>query len=241
MTPSQIKTSLLVSTLCAALAACGGGDDDSATPTPTPAAPTFASCFEVTAGVAYTMADTDEGGEDAGHHRVLMVKEPFEGADRGGSVELADATDVRRAASYWSQESNGIRLWGSLDYDETGTALTKLVNSDGSVLPLSMQAGQSAALSYTITTTQLSGTAAGQTATAAAQETWTFEDFESLTLGGKEFTNVCRIKTIATQPGDDGASTLWFAKGFGLIRAQHTNSAGVIREETSLDTITAQP
>ena len=161
-------------------------------------------------------------------------------AVRSASVELANATTVRTAATYWSQESDGIRFWGLLEYDGTGNAQTKTLHSAGFVLPPTMQAGQSAALSYTDTISQLSGDQAGQTDTVARQETWTFEGFETLTLGGKTFTDVCRIKTIAAQSGD-GPSTLWFAKGFGIIRFQHTNSAGTIVQGSSLEAITAQP
>jgi hypothetical protein len=102
-------------------------------------------------------------------------------------------------------------------------------------------AGQSAALDYTVTISQLSGAGAGQTDIETRQETWTFEGFETLTLGGKTFTGTCRVRTLAADAGEDGPSTLWYAQGFGLIRARHTNSAGEMVEETSLDTITAQP
>jgi len=241
MTPSQIKTSLLATTLCAALTACGGGDD-SETPTTTPTASAFVACFDVSAGVAYTMADVDEGGDDAGHHGVQMLKESFEGAVRSAGVNLTDTNGIRTStgfAGYWSQESNGLRFWGGLGYDSTGAVLTKTLHSDGFVLPLARQAGQSTVLAYTDTISYLSGTKAGQTETASHQETWTFEGFESLTLGGKTFTDTCRVKTTSSQI--DGAITLWFAKGFGIIRGRHTNSAGVMREESSLETITAQP
>jgi hypothetical protein len=238
MTPSQIKTSLLAATLCAALTACGGSDDDSSTPSTTTAASAFADCFDVTAGVAFTMTDADVGGTSDG---VLMLKESFEGVVRNASVELQNDTTVRGAATYWSRESNGIRFWGFLDYDSTGTVETKTLHSDGFVLPLSMQAGQSAALSYTDTYSYLSGDQAGQTETAPQQSTWTFEGFETLTLGGKVFTDVCRMRTSVAQPAEDGPSTVWFAKGFGIIRAQHTDSAGVIVDESHLETITAQP
>jgi len=238
MKTSQTKTFLLAASLCATLAACGGSDDDSTTPTTTPAAAAFADCFDVTAGVAFTMNDPDAGGISDG---IQMVTEPFEGVVRSASVELMNDTTVRSAATYWSQESNGIRFWGLLDYDSTGAVETKTLHSDGFVLPLAMQAGQSTTLSYTDTYSHLSGDQAGQTETSAQQYTWTFEGFETLTLGGKTFTDVCRMRTLDAEAGEDGPSTLWFAKGFGLIRVQHTNSAGTILEESHLETITAQP
>jgi hypothetical protein len=238
MKPFQIKTILLTTSMCAALAACGGGGDDTATPTTTATAPTFASCFDVTAGVAYTMTDPDAGGVSDG---VLMLKESFEGAVRSATVELQNATSVRSSANYWSQESNGIRFWGDLGYDGTGAAELKTVFSNGFVLPLNMQAGQSADLSYNATSTYLSGSQAGETETIALHESWSFEGFETLTLGGKTFTNVCKIKSSSIPAGEDGPSTLWFAKGFGMIRVQHTDDKGAVVEESQLETIAAQP
>ena len=240
MTPSRTPTFLSAVCLCATLAACGGGGDDASAPT-TPAGPTFASCFDVTAGTAFIEKSTDEGGDDAGRNSVVLVKEAFEGALRSGSVDMSDdsSTAVRSSVFYWSQESNGIRFWGFLDYDSTGSAQAKTVHSDGYTLPLAMQAGQAAALTYTDTATQLTGTSSGQVTTTTNQETWTFEGFETLTLGGKTFTDTCRIKTLQTSV--DGPSTLWFAKGFGLIRALHTNTAGTVLEESVLETVTTQP
>lgn len=242
------KHLFLTAALCALLAACGGGDDDASTPTaapsappppaaPVPAAPTFAACFTVTPGVAYTMTDPDGGGSG----KVLMVNEAFDGSARAGSVEFVGTTDVRSAATYWSPESNGIRFWGSVDYDATGAAQSKHVHSPEFLLPLSLQAGQSTVLKYTDTTQQLTGAQAGQTDTEAFEETWTFEGFETLTLGGKTFTDTCRVRTLAASAGEDGPSTLWFAKGSGVIRVRHTNSAGQVVEESSLDAVTAQP
>lgn len=235
MTFLPTKTHLLAASLCAALAACGGSDDDSSTPA-TPAVATFASCFDVTAGVAYTT--TDEGGTPDG---VLMVRESFNGVVRNGSVELPDGGSTRGFATYWSQESNGIRFWGTLDYNGDGTVLSTTLSSSGFVLPLNLRAGQAAPLSFTDTTSYQSGPEAGQTETTARAETWTFVGFETLTLGGRAFTDTCRISIAQANPGEDGPSTLWFAKGFGVIRARHTNSAGAVLEETSLETITAQP
>lgn len=240
MTPTRTPRFLLAAGLCATLAACGGGGDDAPAPA-APAEPSFAACFDVTAGAAFVAKFTDEGGQDAGRGSVLLVQEPFEGAARSGSVSMSDSssTAVRSSAFYWTQDSTGIRFWGDLDYDSSGSAETKTVHSAGFTLPLALQAGQSAALAYTDTVTALSGPSSGQSTSTNRQETWTFEGFETLTLGGKTFANTCRIKTV--QAAEDGPSTLWFAKGFGLIRARHTNAAGAVLEESVLETVTAQP
>lgn len=241
MSIPQTKTFLLTAALCAALAACGGGDDDGeSTPTTptTPVTPTFADCFRIVDGLAYTMTDPDGG--DASQ-ATKMVREAFEGVTRPAMVEMAGTTDVRSAASYWSAESNGIRFWGNLAYDANGAAEAKTLHSDGFLLPLNMQAGQSAALTYTDTSTQLSGTSAGQTETVTRQENWTFEGFESLTLGGHTFANVCRIRVTDPADTEFGPSKFWYAPGAGIIKFQSTNSAGEVIEESVLKTITAQP
>ena len=239
------KHLFLTTVLCGVLAACGGGDDDASPATPpvpdvpvAPAGPTLAACFNLTPGTAYTMTDPD-GGSTSG--KILVVNESFDGAARNGSVEFAGTTDIRSAATYWSPESNGIRFWGLVEYDESGTAQTKTVHSAAFLLPLTLQAGQSTVLKYTDTVQQLTGPQAGQTDTEVLEETWTFEGFETLTLAGKTFADTCRIKTQDAAAGEDGPSTLWFAKGFGVIRVRHTNSAGQVVEESSLNAVTAQP
>lgn len=240
MTFLQTKTFLLTATFCAALAACGGGDDDQSTPVtpPTPvAAPTFADCFALSDGVTYTMTDPDEGGAAA---TTTIVKEPFEGVTRTAMVEMVDTTTARSAATYWSQESAGIRFWGDLVY-EGGVAAWKTLYSDGFTLPLNLQAGQSVTLNFTNTVTQLTGTGAGETETSARQTTWTFEGFESMTLNGHAFTNACKVKTVETGNTEDGPSTFWFARGFGIVKYQHTNAAGQVVEESAVEGVTKSP
>lgn len=233
----QPKTLLLTAALCAALAACGGSDDDGESSPTTPVAPTLANCLGVAAGVAYTMTDPEGGTSDG----VQMVDEPFEGVTRGAMVSLEDATALRTSAMYWSEQSGGVRFWGFIRYDQAGVAETKVVHSDGFLLPLGLQAGQAATMSYVDTVSELSGSNAGQTQTIARQETWTFEGFEALTLGGHAFTNACRIRVVEAGNTSDGPSTLWFAQGFGIIRFRHTDSAGQVVAESALDAITAVP
>ncbi len=227
----QTKTLLLTAALCTALTACGGGDDDAASNPATPSAAAFADCFAVTPGVAYTMA-----GDFAG--KVLMVQEEFDGTVRPGMLDLSSAGE-RETAVYWSAEADGIRFWGQANYNNLDhSASSRNVYSSGFLVPLAMQAGQSVSLSYTETTTYLSD---GRTSTQDYQEVFSFEGFETVTLGGKTFENVCRIKVVEPSNTEDGPSTLWYAKGFGLIHARHTNSAGTVLSESTLDTITAQP
>lgn len=233
----QPKTLLLTAALCAALAACGGGDDDGESSPTAPATPTLANCFGMASGVAYTMTDPEGGTSDG----VRMLDEPFEGVTRGARVDLEDATELRNTATYWSPESGGVRFWGFIRYDQAGVAETKVVHSDGFLLPLSLQAGQAATMSYVDTVSELSGSNAGQTETIARQETWTFEGFEALTLGGHTFANTCRIRVVEAGNTEDGPSTLWFASGFGIIRFRHTDSTGQVVAESALDTITTAP
>jgi len=226
----QTKT-LFIAALCATLAACGGGGDGASSPT-TPAVATFADCFTVTPGVAYTVAGSFPG-------KILMVQEDFNGTVRPGMVDFTKEGSDRDQANYWSPEANGIRFWGAVNYNNPDhTASSRDVSSDGNLMPLNMLAGQTAALNYTVTTTYLND---GSTSTQAVQESFTFEGFETVTLGGKTFENVCRLKSVEPANTADGSSTTWWAKGFGLIHARHTDSAGTVDSETTLDTVTAQP
>jgi hypothetical protein len=236
----QTKSLLLTATFCAALAACGGGDDDDSPPVtpPTPvAAPTFADCFALSDGVTYTMSDPDAGGAA---DTTTIVTETFEGASRRAMVEMVDTTTARSAATYWSQEAAGIRFWGDLVY-EGGVAESKTLHSDGFMLPLNLQATQSVTLSFTDTVTQLTGPTAGEVETFAQQSTWTFEGFESMTLNGHSFTNACKVKVVEAGNTEDGPSTFWFAKGFGIVKYQHTNAAGQVVEESAVEGVTKSP
>ena len=234
----QTQPLLLIAALCATLAACGGSDDEPAPTSPAaPAAATFGDCFALSEGVAYTMSDPDQGGAD---DATTVVKEAFEGATRTALVEMVNTSTTRSAATYWTTESNGIRFWGDLDY-ESGVAESKTVHSAGFLLPLNVAAGQSANLSFTDTVTQLTGPTAGQTETIARQATWTFEGFESLTLNGHSFTNTCRVRVVEAGNTEDGPSTFWFARGFGIVKLQHTNTTGQVVESSAVVTVTKSP
>jgi len=72
----------------------------------------------------------------------------------------------------------------------------KRVSSDGFTLPLDLQVRESAVLDDTVTVTHVGGPQAGQVTVVPTQQTVTFGGSESLTLSGKTFSNVCRIKLV---------------------------------------------
>lgn len=227
---SHHKTLLISAALCIALTACGGGGTD-ATPAPAPAAATFADCFVITPGVAFTTkGDMQE--------KVLGVREPFEGTMRTGISSGPLSTGIKDIVAYWSPESDAIHFWGEVHYNNPDHSASSKVSAPGYSLPLTMQAGQSVSLDYTETTTFLSD---GRTSTDAHKATVTFEGFETVTLGGKVFENACRIKTVDPTDPAGGASTEWFAKGFGIIRSRSVDGTGKVVSEVALDSITAQP
>jgi len=224
------KTLLPTAALCIALTACGGGGDGATNATPAAAAPKFADCFVITPGVAYTTTGTSQ-------EKFVGVRESFEGTMRTGMTSAPLSTGIKDIVAYWSPESDAIHFWGQVHYNNPDhSASSKDVSSSGNSLPLTMQAGQSVSLDYTETTTLF---ADGQTSTQPNKVTVTFEGFETVTLGGKTFENACRLKTV--DASDPGASTVWFAKGFGPIRSRDTDGAGKVVFEMALDTITAQP
>jgi len=228
----QNKSLLFTAAACAALTACGGGGSSSTSePTAAPAAATFADCFVITPGVIYTTTgDLKE--------KIVGVKESFEGAERTGIAVAPVATGVRDAVAFWSPEADGIHFWGQVNYNNADHSASSKDVSQGNVLPLTMQVGQSVTLDYTETSTFFND---GTTSTQPLKATVTFEGFETVTFGGKTFDNACRIKTVDPTHPQDGVSTDWYAKGFGLIHSHQLDGAGNVAFDMALDTIIAQP
>jgi hypothetical protein len=204
-----------------ALVACGGGDDDDGS-----TEPSFAACFALTPGHAHSMSS----GE-----RYSAVSETFDGAQRTAQVE-ALSSGARSFANYWTVESNGVRFWGANDYAENAanTITTRTVYSAGNTLPTNLRPGQSVTLTYTVTTTELNPPNPDVVSTETLVSAWSFEAFDSLALGGRTFSNLCRMRlTLA----DGGSSQIWFAPGFGVIRYILRNAAGATKAEDTLTSV----
>jgi hypothetical protein len=213
---------LAATAACVSLAACGGGGDDDGPPSDTPS---LAACFGLTPGHAFTVTS----GE-----RRLAVSETFNGVQRTGFVQ-AQSSGLRTFATYWSVEPNGVRFWGANDYGESAAnpVTSRIVYSDGYLLPLALQPGQSATLTYTETITEFNPPNPEQVSTVTSTDPWTFEAFDTLTLGGRTFNNLCRMRI--TFPG--GSSQFWVAPGFGVIRNVSRDAAGTVVEEEALSAV----
>lgn len=207
---------ILLSTVL--LASCGGSSSSGPTTT-TPAADlltataaaTLGDCFTWTPGIKYTRTDG---------RQTLIAQEQFEGQAAMGQVELrADGT--RFGSTYFTVDSTYVQVLGGNQYDSTGVYDGKDVNSSGNRLPVNMTPGQSVQLSYTRASTR--SLAPSTTTNEAAQVT--FVGFESLTLGGRTFTNVCRVDS--PDPSSAETHVSWVAPGFGFIRSETQDAQGV--------------
>jgi hypothetical protein len=209
---------LLATAACAALTACGGGGDDAP-----PATSSLASCFTLTPGHAFT---TTSG------RRHTVVSEAFNGAQRTGLINTR-SDGARTFANYWTVEAAGVRFWGGQDYaeDAANTVTSRIVNSDGNLLPLSLQPGQSVTLNYTETTTEFDPPNPDRVSSVTVADPWTFEAFDTLTLGGRNFTNLCRMRLTFSE---GGSNQVWVAAGFGPIRYVGRDAAGAVVGEDAL-------
>jgi hypothetical protein len=208
---------ILVST--AFIASCGGGGTSSGqegTPATNPstvtAAATFGDCFIWTPGVKYTRTDGS---------KILLVQEQFEGQTAISNMELR-ADDTRFGGAYLTVDNAHVQILGVNQYDSNGVFDGKDVNSSGNRLPVNMTPGQTVQLDYTQTSTSLTPTSS--TTTTTETDRLTFVGFENLTLGGRTFANVCRIKS--PNPNGTETSVTWAANGFGFIRSETQDAQG---------------
>lgn len=214
----MMKKSIYMTTLSASvvlLAACGGGSVSSTQPgtstTTTSAATTLGDCFTLTPGIKFI---------NSNDFKTLIVQETFEGQTAFGVADLR-ADDTRSGVNYWTISGDDIHLLGINQYDQSGTLDGKNVYSSGAQFPANMVQGQTVQLNYTDTDTSY---IANTTTVTNVSSQWTFDSLENLTLGGRLFTDVCKVKM--TNGVSDQVDVIWFAKGFGAIRGETQDGQG---------------
>ncbi len=203
------------------LAACGGGSPAPGTAEQQPSrdsvpvkTATLGECFKWTPGTKYSMSDGS---------KQLIVQEAFEGQTVTGWMELR-ANDTRFGGAYVAVDNTYVRLLGGVDYDDKGVLSSKEVFSADARFPVDMAAGQTVRLSYVETKTDLRPAPATTTTTITGQIT--FVGVEALTLGGRTFTDVCKIRVESSEGGTTFRSMVWVAKGFGNIRTEQLDAQG---------------
>ena len=100
-----------------------------------------------------------------------------------------------------------------------------------------MAVGQTVAINYSVNRTRVNPPSATN---SNKTEQYKFEGFETLTLGGRTFENVCKIKSTGATPGQ--TSVQWIAKGFGVIKqedqdATSTTVPGTLRQLVTIVTV----
>jgi len=125
--------------------------------------------------------------------------------------------------------ANGSSATEYIAVTNSGVSSSTIVYSNGSILtyspdflfaPLSIQPGQSFSQRFSMS---ISGFPLGE-----REDHTTFVGFETITLAGKTFSNVCHFSgtTLTTPSGYSTGEEIWVAPGYGVIKATSTGSLG---------------
>lgn len=210
-----IFTHISILLISITLTACGGGGspDSAVTQSNDPInaanAAILGNCFKWTPGVKYVKNDG---------YKTLMIEEQFEGQTAITDMELRP-NDTRFGGVYIIVDANFVTVLGLNDYNGNGVYNGKDVYTNFR-LPAEMAVGQTVQINYGITRTRMippSVTNGGQ----ATQ--YKFEGFETVTLGGRTFTNVCKLRSPSLTAGQ--TSVEWVARGFGVIKQEDQDAA----------------
>jgi hypothetical protein len=185
------------------LASCGGGATVGS----------LGECAELTPGVKYIRSNGN---------LTWIVQEMFEGQPAFGEVKLS-ASGVREGVDYQTVSSSYIHLLGFIGYDDTGVPDDKNVFSKTARIPVSMYPGETILLNFTDTETGFEPPVTSTSTDKAIK--LLFSGFENLTLGGREFENVCKIIVPDVTRGQYRVT--WSAKGFGVVQEEIQDVQGV--------------
>lgn len=187
---------------------------------------TLGDCFTWTPGTKFNKSN---------FFKTLIVQEAFEGQTAIGAADLR-FDDSRFSVMYQAISGGAIHLLGLNQYDSTGALKSKVVYSAGAQMPADMTPGQSVQMNYTTT---LTTTATNAVTTANISSQYTFAGLENLTLGGRTFSNACKVKEVE----NGQVYVTWFAKGFGAIHSERQDATGatVSGSQIELTSIVAAP
>jgi hypothetical protein len=210
----SIKLSLLT-IVAAVVAACGGGgssEQKAQAPNTLTAGPKIGDCFIWTPGTKYTKTNG---------YANLIVQEQFDGRQAIGAVELR-SNGTRFGAEYTAVGDTDVQVLGVIDYDNNGAFNYQRVYS-GFTFPINLAPGQKVQRTVTVTETRATPPSPAPT---TQNEEWTFVGFENLTLGGRRFTDVCKVSSPSGSAGKTYVA--WFAKGFGNIKYETLDAQGAL-------------
>jgi hypothetical protein len=217
----------------ALLGACGGGGggsiDQPAASFPessnsTVAAPSLGDCFTWTPGTKYVKSDG---------YKTLIIQEQFEGQTAITDMDLRP-NETRFGGAYLILDADFVTVLGTNDYDAAGVYEAKDVYTNFR-LPVNMAPGQAINVNYSFTHTRVSppSTTNGDNTTQ-----YKFEGFESLTLGGRTFADVCKLRSTTAVVGETAVQ--WVAKGFGVIKQERQDANGATLPGTVRELVTIE-
>lgn len=223
---------LLSSALLVACGGGGGGSDSTSSLPPAPpataASATFGDCFKWTPGVKFNLSNGS---------KTLIVEEQFEGQSAIGAVELR-ANETRSGARYHTVNDTNVQILGINDYTIAGVYSGKYVFSSELRFPSTMTPGQTVRMTFTETRTLVNPAPSVEVTTLTEENI--FVGLEDLTLGGRTFSNVCKISSTNLSQGSNTTtkSVSWVANGFGTIRSETQTTQGVLVPGTRVELAT---
>jgi len=177
--------------LALALGACGGGGGGDNNPPPPPNTASISSCFTVPSAVTYNItASGVPSGQVAPSTGSSGPMTDGNGQPVTGQTFNYTNASIKSDTIYWNVTGNGVALLGEITVPTSGNATLTTINT---TLPANMSPGQ----------------------TAGA---YTLVGYETISLGGKTFSNACHMRTSTADE--------WYAYGYGLVK--RATSSGMV-------------
>ncbi|MCL2658203.1 MAG: hypothetical protein FWD62_12480 [Betaproteobacteria bacterium] len=246
-----MKTTGLAIALACALSACGGGGGGDGGVSP--ASASIAACYTAAKDVSFASEDEE------GVSKTSITHDTFDGQAATLQTTYISFTSPtgqitnRSETTYWNVTASGVMNLGwvtvteavdntrTVDINGVPTPLTYTYTGISTpdpapVIPLNMQPGQSIDQQYTLhgvinTVTNNGLDSPGQETQLSYANHYTFVGFETVTLAGKTFSNVChfKIQTLTLDGTEQPATNYdeeWAAPGYGPIKASYRDAAG---------------
>jgi hypothetical protein len=198
----------------------GGGGEN---PPPPPTSGSIAACFTVDTTKSYTLVQVVPDLPGPITWAITVGPMTYNGQAVTGSVQTETSDGMGNILvvpmsmkNYWTVTSSGVQILGaeisnsvsrSPDGNGGGRADGGVQTNSSCTYPLDMKPGDSMACTGTYTST--GPDMPGLTSTSTSHTT--FVGFETITVSGKTFNNVCHFTT----PSDGAVTENWIVPGYG--------------------------
>jgi hypothetical protein len=142
--------------------------------------------------------------------------------------------DARFGGAYLNLDADFVTILGTTDYDAAGVYQGKEVYTNFR-LPVNMAPGQTVNVNYSFTRTRANPPS---TTNGGNTTQYKFKGFESLTLGGRTFADVCKLRSTTDAAGE--IAVQWVAKGFGVIKQERQDANGATLSGTARELVTIE-